>query len=375
MNIDEEILNLKEQILEDKQFLFDHPEEGLKEYNTSNYIIKRLEEIGVKDIQKNIYGNGIIATIYGKNEGKCLLFRSELDAVICSNKACRHSCGHDAHMTILLAIAKILVNNREKLNGCVKLLFESDEEGSGGADKMIKLGALENPYVDKVFAVHVWSELPEGTIGINNGAQMASTDPFEIVIKGKGGHAAIPENCVDTINIANQIGLKIKNMARLDENGDKKIVLGITAIHSGTNNNVIPDEASMKGICRSYNNELREEIKKQLVEESNKIATNLGGNVDFKFIGNYPAVINNKDEVEIIQELSTKIAQNVDKEFKTMSSDDFSFFLNQRPGAMIMVGCQTDGSIVQHSETFKVGIDAIFLGCQIYYEIIKKYLM
>ena len=130
-----------------------------------------------------------------------------MDAVIMDNTGrTKHTCGHNAHMTILLSLAKLLMDNKDKIKGTVKLLFEPDEEGSGGATPMIEKGVLENPKVDKVFAIHVWSELKEGTVGIKKGPVMASTDPFEITVYGKGGHAGLPEKCVDTIYIANVIG-------------------------------------------------------------------------------------------------------------------------------------------------------------------------
>ena len=376
MKIEEIIKKLEPQMLKDKEYLWNNPEKGLEEYKTSSYIQQRLKEMGYTNINTNIYKTGIIATLEGKEKGPCILFRSDIDAVVMDKTGrTKHTCGHDAHMTILLSLAQILIDNKDKIKGTVKLLFEPDEEGLGGANPMIQNGALENPKVDKAFAIHVWSELKEDTISIKEGAIMASTDPFEITITGIGGHAAMPEKCIDTIYIANVIGKKIKEMAVLDGNQDTKIVLGITAINGGNNNNVIPDKVYLKGICRTYDNTIRKNIKEKLQKEVEQTAKELGGIVEFKFVGNYPVTVNSKKEAEEIQDLAKEVVEKVDANYRTMSSEDFSYFLEKVPGAMIFVGCGKDKFYPQHNENFTVGINPILTGTQIFYNIVKKYLM
>ena len=158
MNIENEVMNLKEQMRKDKEFFWNHPEKGLCEFETASYIKKRLEEMGYNDINTNIYATGIVATLKGKEDGPCILFRSDMDAVVMDETGrTKHTCGHDAHMTILLSLAKILMDNKDKIKGTVKLLFQPDEEGDAGAKFMVENGVLENPKVDKAFAIHVWS--------------------------------------------------------------------------------------------------------------------------------------------------------------------------------------------------------------------------
>lgn len=181
---------------------------------------------------------------------------------------------------------------------------------------------------------------------------MASTDPFEIIIKGNGGHAAMPEKCIDTIYIANLIGTKVKEMAKLEEDEDKRIVLGITAINGGVSNNVIPDAISLKGICRTFNNEIRKSIKERLKQEVEKIAKDFGGEAKLKFIGNYPATVNSEEEAKMLQEIAENIGCRVDAKYKTMCSEDFAYFLEKSQGAMILVGCGEDKYYPQHNENF-----------------------
>ncbi len=376
MKIEKEVEDLRNQMIKDKEFLWNNPEPGLKEFKTSSYIKKRLNEMGYTNLNTDIFKTGIIATLEGKKDGPCILFRSDIDAVIMDDTGrVKHTCGHDAHMTILLSLAKILIDNKDRLKGTVKLLFQPDEEGNGGANPMIQNGALENPKVDKAFAIHVWSELKEDTIGIKPGPVMASTDPFEITIYGKSGHAAMPEKCIDSIYIANLIGKMIKEMAIIDVENDDKVILGVTAITGGKNNNVIPDKVYMKGICRTFNNKIRKEVKERLVNNVNEIAKKFGAKAELKFIGNYPATINSEKEAEVVQKIASGIVNTVETNYQTMCAEDFSYFLENVPGSMIFVGCQKDKYYPQHNENFTVGINPILIGTQVFYNIVKNYLI
>lgn len=376
MNIEQEVINLKEQMRKDKDFFWKHPEKGLCEFETSSYIKKRLEEMGYNDINTNVYATGIVATLKGKEEGPCILFRSDMDAVVMDETGrTKHTCGHDAHMTILLSLAKILMDNKNKIKGTVKLLFQPDEEGDAGAKFMVENGALENPKVDKAFAIHVWSEFKEDEIAIKEGTVMASSDPYDIVVYGKGGHAAMPEKCIDTIYIANKIGIALKEMARIDVEPEEKAIIGATAISGGKTNNVIPDVVHMKGICRTNNNEVRKEMKEKLVSTVENIAKEMGGRAEVKFLVEYPVTVNSKEEAKVVQEIAKKVVSNVVTDYQTTTSEDFSYYLEKVPGCMIFVGCTRDKFYPQHNENFTVGENPILIGTQVFYEIAKKYLM
>lgn len=375
MNIEQIVLDLKEQMKKDKDYLWNNPEKGLCEFKTSNYIKKRLEEMGYEDINTNIYKTGIVATLKGIEEGPCIMFRSDMDAVVMDETGrTKHTCGHDAHMTILLSLAKILIDNKDKIKGTVKLVFQPDEEGDAGAKFMVQNGVLENPKVDKVFAVHVWSELKEDEIAVKPGTVMASSDPYDIIVYGKGGHAAMPEKCVDTIYIANKIGIKLKEMAKINVEQEEKIISGVTAISGGKTNNVIPDKVYMKGICRTNNNKIRKEMKEKLVMTVENIAKEMGGRAEVKFLAEYPVVVNSKEEAIDVQNLAKKVVNNVITNYQTTTSEDFSYYLEKVPGCMIFVGCTKDEFYPQHSENFTVGENPILIGTQLLFDIAKKYL-
>ena len=375
MNIEQIVLDLKEQMKKDKDYLWNNPEKGLCEFKTSNYIKKRLEEMGYEDINTNIYKTGIVATLKGIEKGPCIMFRSDMDAVVMDETGrTKHTCGHDAHMTILLSLAKILIDNKDKIKGTVKLVFQPDEEGDAGAKFMVQNGVLENPKVDKVFAVHVWSELKEDEIAVKPGTVMASSDPYDIIVYGKGGHAAMPEKCVDTIYIANKIGIKLKEMAKINVEQEEKIISGVTAIRGGKTNNVIPDKVYMKGICRTNNNKIRKEMKEKLVMTVENIAKEMGGRAEVKFLAEYPVVVNSKEEAIDVQNLAKKVVNNVITNYQTTTSEDFSYYLEKVPGCMIFVGCTKDEFYPQHSENFTVGENPILIGTQLLFDIAKKYL-
>lgn len=376
MQIDNEIIQMTTSIMQDKQFFWNHPEAGFKEFETSKYIIKRLKEIGYTEIQTEVAKTGVVALLRGKAEHPCILLRSDMDAVCMDNNGrMKHTCGHDAHMSILLAVAELLFKNKDKLQGTVKILFQPAEDDIGGAKPMIDEGVMNNPKVDKAFGLHVWSELPHGTIGIKEGAVMASTDPFTVKITGKGGHAAIPEKCIDPIYVSSQIIEELHNIDKKYNAEERKVVLGITSVHGGSTTNVIPETVEMKGICRTYDNNIRTELKQKLQERMKKISKETGTKIELTHIEERPVVVNSPEDTQIIKQLATEIVgqENVITDYKTMCSEDFSFFLQEAPGAFVFIGCQQEEYYPQHNENFTVDEESIVLGVQVMYNIAKKY--
>ena len=377
MKISNEILNLNSSIIKDKEFFWNHPEEGFKEFKTSEYIIKRLKEIGYKNIQTNVAKTGIVATLNGKKESPCILLRADMDAVRMDDTGrMKHTCGHDAHMSILIAVAELLYKNKDNLNGTVKIVFQPAEDDIGGAKPMIEEGALENPKVNKAFGIHMWSELPHGTIGIKSGPIMASTDPFIINIHGKGGHAALSEKCINPINT---VPLIIKTLQLIEDEynkNEKNIVLGITSIHGGSTTNVIPEKVELKGIFRTFDNNIRAKIKDILSKKIQEIQNTTGTKILLKYIEERPVVINSVEESETIKNIAEEIVgkKNVITDYKTMCSEDFSFFLQEVDGAFVFIGCQQDTYYPQHNENFTVDNNSLLLGTQMMYNIAKKYL-
>ena len=377
MEVNEKILELKEQILKDKEFFWNHPEIEFKEYETSKYIISRLKEMGYEDIKTGIAQTGIMAELQGKIPGECILFRCDMDAVPLGDKDnVKHTCGHDAHMAILLGLAQILINNKENIRGHVKLVFQPAEEGTGGAKPMINQGILENPRVDKVFAIHVWSEIEDGKLGIKSGPIMASTDAFDVIITGKGGHGALPEKCINPIYVANELITKIQEIQKSFSN-DEKVVFGVTSVNGGSSNNVIPETLVLKGIRRTFNPEIRNYLKNELVKICEELSKKWNAKLEIIKMSDLPPVINSEEDTICVKELFEEIVgkENIITDYQTMCSEDFAFFLEERPGVFIFVGNKLEEYFPQHSEKYRVGENAIVLGATVMYEIAKKYLL
>lgn len=376
MKIDNEILELKEQILKDKEFFWEHPELEFQEFETSKYIIFRLREMGYENIKTGIAKTGVMAELDGEIPGECILFRCDMDAVPLGDRNnVKHTCGHDAHMAILLGLAQILINNKEKLKGHVKLVFQPAEEGTGGAKPMIEEGILENPRVDKVFAIHVWSEIEDGKIGIKTGPIMASTDAFDVIITGKGGHAALPEKCINPIYVANELITKIQEIQN-NISKEEKVVFGVTSINAGSSNNVIPESLVLRGIRRTFNPETRQYLKDILIQICDELSEKWNAKLEIRKMSDLPPVINAGEDADIVKELAKNIVgeENIIEDYQTMCSEDFSFFLEARPGAFVFIGNRLDEYFPQHSENYRVGENAIILGETVLYKIAKKYL-
>ena len=377
MKIEEQVLKIKEQILNDKAFFWNHPEIEFKEFKTSEYIISRLREMGYKNIKTGIAKTGIMAELNGNMPGECVLFRSDMDAVQIGEKGeAKHTCGHDANMAILLGLAQILINNKNNIRGHVKIVFQPAEEGTGGAKPMIEEGILENPRVDRVFALHVWSEIEDGKVGVKSGPIMASTDAFDIKIIGKGGHGALPEKCINPIYVANDLISRIQEIQNsIPEN--EKAVLGVTSINAGNSNNVIPETLILKGICRTYNPEIRQFLKNELIRICNELNEKWNAKLEIFVASNLPPVINSEKETKEVLEIVKSIVgeENVITDYQTMCSEDFAFFLENRPGTFIFIGNRLDEYYPQHSENYRVGENAIILGSTIIYNIAKRYLL
>lgn len=375
MKINGEVLKLKEQILKDKEFFWNHPEVEFKEYETSEYIISRLKEMGYENIKTGIAKTGVMAEINGKMPGECILFRCDMDAVPIGDKDnVKHTCGHDAHMAILLGLAQVLINNKDNIKGHVKLVFQPAEEGTGGAKPMIEEGILENPRVDRVFAIHVWSEIEDGKIGIKSGPIMASTDAFDVVITGKGGHGALPEKCINPIYVANELIDRIQEIQNKFSKED--VVFGVTAINAGSSNNVIPENLVLKGIRRTFNIEIRKYLKEELVKICDELSKKWNAKLEIIKMSDLPPVINTTEDTDILKDIAKNIVgdENIVHDYKTMCSEDFAFFLENRPGVFVFIGNRFGEYFPQHSEKYRVGENAIILGASMIYEIAKKYL-
>tara|TARA_Y100001970_G_C14255391_1_gene874982 strand:- start:1605 stop:2783 length:1179 start_codon:yes stop_codon:yes gene_type:complete len=336
-----------------RQDLHKIPEIGLEEYETSKYIKKKLSEFKI-EFKEGYSNTGIVACVKGSegNSDRSIGLRADFDALPMpekndfsyksKNSGMMHACGHDGHTSMLLGAAKYLSENNN-FDGFVYFIFQPGEEGFAGGKKMIEDGMFKDFKIDEVYALHNWPELPLGTIGANSGPMMAAVDEFDIIIKGKGGHAAMPQQAIDPIVIASQIVLAIQTIVSRATNPLDKALISITKIHGGTAYNVIDDNVTLSGTIRTFKADTRRFFEKKLEEITKGIAKASGANADVEFdlINKYPPTINSKKETTFALNVAKKVFsnENVYTEIQpSMGGEDFSYLLEEKPGSYLYIG-------------------------------------
>ena len=372
-----------------RQDLHRIPEIGLEEYQTSEYIKSKLSEFNIEF--KDGYANtGIVARVKGSQgeSDKSIGLRADFDALPMpeknefehksTNEGMMHACGHDGHTSMLLGAAKYLSENND-FDGNVYFIFQPGEEGFAGGQKMIQDGMFDDFKIDEVYALHNWPELPLGSIGVNSGPMMAAVDEFDIVVKGKGGHAAIPQLSIDPVVIASQIVLAVQTIVSRSTDPVDKALISITKIHGGTAYNVIDDSVKLGGTIRTFKPETRSFFEKKLHEISSGIAKANGAEaeVDFHLTNKYPPTINSKKESIFAGNVAKKIFgdSKVDTDIDpSMGGEDFSYLLEKKPGAYLYIG-QGDDNHKAHLHTTKYDFNDNLLpiGVNYWVELVKEY--
>ena len=350
-----------------RQDLHRIPEIGLEEFETSQYIKSKLSEFKI-EFKEGYANTGIVARIKGSlgNSDRSIGLRADFDALPMPEKndfdhkstkeGMMHACGHDGHTSMLLGAAKYLSENND-FDGNVYLIFQPGEEGFAGGEKMIQDGMFNDFKIDEVYALHNWPELPLGSIGVNSGPMMAAVDEFDIIVKGKGGHAAIPQLAIDPVVIASQIVLAVQTIVSRSTDPVDKALISITKISGGTAYNVIDDSVKMGGTIRTFKPETRAFYEKKLNEISSGIAKANGADADVEFhlTNKYPPTINSKKESEFAASVAKKIfgESNVNTNIEpSMGGEDFSYLLEKKPGSYLYIG-QGDENHKAHLHTTK----------------------
>ncbi len=365
------------------------PEIGLEEYETSKYIKNKLKEFNINF--KDGYSNtGIVAWVDGnkKMNEKTIGLRADFDALPMpeknefdhksTNKGMMHACGHDGHTTMLLGAAKYLNENND-FDGRVYFIFQPGEEGFAGGKKMIDDGMFKDFKIDEVYALHNWPELPFGTFGVNSGPMMAAVDEFDIIVKGKGGHAASPHLSIDPVVISAQVISAVQTIISRSTDPVDKALISITKINAGTAYNVIDDQVKMGGTIRTFRKETRSYIEKRLRELCNGIAGAHGAEIKIQFdlVNKYPPTINSKKEsifaANVAKDLvgEDKVITDIDP---SMGGEDFSYLLEEKPGTYLYLG-QGDDNHKAHLHTTKYDFNDNLLpvGVNFWVELVKKY--
>lgn len=392
--ISEQINRIEAELKENRRYIHMHPELSFREYNTSSFIQKKLDEMGVKYVS-GIAENGICAYIYGNKNiesesMKSLLIRADMDALPIDevsdkpyksqNKNVMHACGHDAHVAVLLGVCKVLNNFKDKFVGVVKAVFQPGEETSGGALPMIEEGVLENPHTDVCVALHCDSDLDCGTIRVKPGSLYASPDDFRITVKGKGGHGAEPHNCIDPIMISASIIQALNNLISRETDPFDNAVISVGSIHGGSATNIIPDSVEIQGTARSLTNEVRSFLKKRIGETAEGICKTFGAECEYEYTELFPPLINDE---KLAEDVYDSACRSLGKDkcvwggAPTMAGEDFSYFSQNRPSVLFKLGCRNKSlGIVSpiHHSSFDIDENCLKTGVKVFVGFVLDYL-
>ncbi|MDT8718097.1 amidohydrolase [Clostridium sp. 19966] len=358
MDIKTAILNRMDEFKSLSHKLHDNAELSFKEFKTQNIIEEYLNNIGL-DYHECI--NTGVYSIMNKSQ-ECIALRADMDALPVNGVS--HACGHDYHMTIVLGTARILSDLGFKK--CIKFIFQPGEEDTGGALPMIKEGILENPKVQKIIGFHVWPGLKVGSVEISTEATMASVDDFIIKFKGKGGHAASPDVCINPLIPATSFVNEIYEITRSNSDYGKSHIVTISSLVCGSAPNVVSDEAVVKGTVRTFDEKIREQLKQTVIASANKKASDYNCRVDLLYDEQYPPLLNDEKEINIFENISKEILgkSNIFNATPSFTGEDFAFFAKAVPAVHFRLGiCKDDfGTEPLHSSKFTMHEDALFYG-------------
>lgn len=385
--LDDKIASLKDQVVQWRRYFHENPELSYQEFQTSAYVEEVLKSFGSFEVSRPT-PTSVMARLIGKNPGKTLALRADIDALPIQEKntfsfaskvpGVMHACGHDSHTAVLLGVAKIIAAWQDQLHGEIRLFFQHAEESSpGGAKEMIKAGVMEG--VDWVYGAHLLSSLELNKIGISYGPMMSSSDTFSILVKGTPGHAAYPHQSVDAITIGAQIITNLQHIVARNTDPLKQLVLSITQIHGGAANNVFPEIVEISGTVRSFDLELREEVKENMERIIGGLASAHGAEYDFTYEPGYDPVINDEHVTKMIEETITESygAEALELLQPFMGSEDFSGYQHKAPGTFFMVGARNEEKGItypHHHSLFTVDEEAMPIAMKIMIQSIFKFL-
>jgi len=376
--ISKEVMSLKEEMVRLRRDFHQNPELGLKERRTAGVIERYLKDLNLT-VSANIGGTGVVGLLKGGKPGKTLLLRADMDALPIPeqtdaayrslNKGVMHACGHDGHMAILLTVARILSERRESIPGTVKFVFQPGEEGFGGAKLMIADGVLENPRVDAAMALHLFTSIPSGVIGVRPGPIMASMDNFTITILGRGGHGAIPDEGVDAILMSAHVITALQSLISRETSPLNPLVVHVGTIRGGNAANVVADRVVLAGTVRTLDDRLRRSIPQSMTRILDGIIPAFRGTYEFEYEEGYPAVVNDETMTELARETAKKVVgrENVREVERGMISEDMAFVLREVPGCFFYVGAGGRGQGVyapHHNARFDFDEDALMIGAE-----------
>src|SRR5216110_59747 len=367
--------------------LHQHPELGFEERRTSGLVAERLQRLGYT-VRTGVGRTGVVGLRDGASGGKarCVLIRADVDALPVEeandvpyrsqHEGKMHACGHDGHVAIGLEVARRL--HAAFLPGSVKLAFQPAEEISNGAEAMIRDGVLDAPTVDAAFGIHLWNDLPAGTIALMPGPVMASVDEFEIAILGRGGHAAAPHQAIDPVLIAAHMVTGLQSLISRRRNPFEEGVISVTQMNAGHAFNVIPGRAELRGTVRTFGGQFFEHAPRLVEQTTQGIAAAFGATAEVRYRRLTAPLVNDERMTQLMHGVARDIVgpERVIDGVRTMGGEDMSFFLAKVPGTFAFVGSAPPGKPASphHSPTFDIDEEALVIGAELLTRTVVEYL-
>jgi len=384
----QEAAALRERLVSWRRDFHRHPELAWQERRSARIVAAELECMGYK-IKTGVAETGVVALLEGDGPGPVVMVRFDMDALPIveatqaeygsQNPGVMHACGHDGHMAIGLGVATVMAQYRSDLTGTLKLVFQPAEEPGDGARMMVNEGVLENPSPHVVLIAHLWNEIPVGTIDVRSGPVMAAAERLACDVRGRGGHAALPHQAADPIVAASHMVTALQSVVSRNVNPLDTAVLTVGSFQGGNAFNVIPDSVHLEGTIRTFDAQVREEVRARVREVLEGIASACGVSADVEITALSPAVVNDPDVAETVRDAAETILgpERVSSGVRTMGSEDAALFTERIPGCYFFIGSANSErglDAPHHSPHFDFDEDALPLGVAVMTESVLRYL-
>jgi amidohydrolase len=382
MPVKNRIAALQPEIAAWRQDFHAHPEILFDVHRTAGRVADLLREFGCDEVVTGIGRTGVVGVIRGKTNasGRTIGLRADMDALpiteltgveyASKSPGKMHACGHDGHTAMLLGAAKYLAESRN-FDGTAVVIFQPAEEGGGGGREMVQDGMMDRWKIDEVYGMHNMPGIPVGQFAIRPGAMMAAADQFDITLTGKGGHAAKPHDCIDTMVVAAQVIVMMQTIASRNVDPLKNVVVSICAVEGDSPAyNVIPQKVVLKGTVRTLDPDVQDYVERRVKEIAEGTAATLGAKAEVDYRRGYPVTMNTPENTSFAEQVARAVSGAVDTTLEPlMGAEDFSFMLNERPGAYIFLG-NGDTAMVHHP-AYNFDDTAIPFGSSWYAEMVE----
>lgn len=369
---------LRNELIERRRDFHRHPETAFQEVRTSGIVARTLTDLGI-EVTAGVGKTGVVGVLEGTHDGPTVLLRCDMDALpvtedtglafASETPGKMHACGHDGHTSIMLGVAKLMTQNRDALHGRIKFIFQPAEEIASGARAMIQDGVLQSPEPVASFGLHLWNELPIGTVSVTEGPTMAGADMFTIKIRGSGGHAALPDQTRDPVIAGSHIVSALQSVVSRNVSGMDTAVVSVTMFHAGEAQNVIPNEAVLGGTFRTFRPETHALVERRLQEIVAGIAMSMGCTAEIETRQVTPPLVNDAESNARLRDVFelmpfAKPLKIIDSQ-RTMAAEDMALFLDAAPGTYFFVGSANPAkgaTYPHHHPRFDIDEDALPMG-------------